>query len=118
MPSIRGAPAAREKAWSANARAGIANSTDRRCIREVRTGAACCILPCQDSCRAYPLSTHRSNTVDTGPAPWDRGFLAIEPYAGITDSMNLAQKGIYKDLQTIAPGGRWEESFWVTPSGY
>jgi aldose 1-epimerase len=62
---------------------------------------------------AIPLSA-----ADTGPEPWNRGFLAIEPYAGITDSMNLAQKGLYKDLQSIAPGGHWEESFWVTPSGY
>lgn len=62
---------------------------------------------------AIPLSA-----ADTGPEPWNRGFLAIEPYAGITDSMNLAHKGLYKDLQSIAPGGHWEESFWVTPSGY
>ena len=62
---------------------------------------------------AIPLSA-----ADTGPEPWNRGFLAIEPYAGITDSMNLAHKGLYKDLQSIVPGGHWEESFWVTPSGY
>ncbi len=62
---------------------------------------------------AIPLSA-----ADTGPAPWDRGFLAIEPYASITDCMNLAQKGLCNDLQSIAPGGHWEESFWVTPSGY
>jgi hypothetical protein len=53
-----------------------------------------------------------------GPAPADRGFVAIEPYAGITDSMNLAQKGLYKDLQSIAPGDHWEESFWIRPQGY
>ena len=53
-----------------------------------------------------------------GPAPADRGFFAIEPYAGITDSMNLAQKGLYKDLQSIEPGGHWEESFWIRPQGY
>ena len=53
-----------------------------------------------------------------GPAPADRGFFAIEPYAGITDSMNLAQKGLYKDLQSIAPGDHWQESFWIRPQGY
>jgi len=62
---------------------------------------------------AIPLSA-----TDTGPAPWDRGFLAIEPYAGISNAMNLAQAGKYSELQSIAPGGHWEESFWVTPSGY
>ena len=38
--------------------------------------------------------------------------------AGITDAMNLAQKGLYQALQSIAPGGRWQESFWVRPSGF
>jgi aldose 1-epimerase len=52
-----------------------------------------------------------------GPAP-DRNFLAIEPMAGITDSMNLAHKGLYKDQQMLAPGATWEESFWVKPSGF
>jgi galactose mutarotase-like enzyme len=40
-------------------------------------------------------------------------FIAIEPMVGITDSMNLAQKGIYKELQSIPPGGSWQESFWI-----
>ena len=53
-----------------------------------------------------------------GPAPADRGFFAIEPYAEITDGMNLAQKGLYKDQQSIAPGDHWEESFWIRPQGY
>jgi aldose 1-epimerase len=37
---------------------------------------------------------------------------------GITNALNLAQKGIYKELQTIPAGGSWEESFWVTTKGY
>jgi aldose 1-epimerase len=36
----------------------------------------------------------------------------------ITNALNLAQKGVYKELQTIAPGGSWEESFWITTKGY
>jgi aldose 1-epimerase len=47
-----------------------------------------------------------------------RGFIAIEPMAGITDSMNMAQKGQYNELQYVAPGGSWNESIWITPSGY
>ncbi|HEU4935639.1 MAG TPA: hypothetical protein VFT39_04230 [Vicinamibacterales bacterium] len=31
---------------------------------------------------------------------------------------STAQKGVYKELQTIAPGGSWEESFWITTKGY
>jgi len=38
--------------------------------------------------------------------------------AGITDAMNLAHKGVYKDLQSIPSGGKWEASFWVKPSGF
>ncbi len=47
-----------------------------------------------------------------------RGFICFEPMVGITDSMNLAHKGLYKELQSIPPGGRWEESFWLRPSGF
>ena len=50
--------------------------------------------------------------------PQDPNFVAFEPMAGITDSMNLAQKGLYKEQQYIAPGGTWKESFWVKPSGF
>jgi aldose 1-epimerase len=48
----------------------------------------------------------------------DPNFIAFEPMAGITDAMNLAQKGLYKGLQYVAPGELWEESFWVRPIGF
>lgn len=48
----------------------------------------------------------------------DRGFVCFEPMVGITNAMNAAQKGLYKELQSIPPGGTWEESFWVRPSGF
>jgi aldose 1-epimerase len=48
----------------------------------------------------------------------DRNFVCFEPMAGITDAMNLAQKGLYSELQSIAPGGTWQESFWIRPSGF
>ena len=51
-------------------------------------------------------------------SPKDSAFICIEPMAGITDALNLAQKGIYKELQTIPPGGAWQESFWITPRGF
>jgi aldose 1-epimerase len=54
----------------------------------------------------------------TNPNLPNRGFIAFEPMVGITDSMNLAQKGIYKELQSIPPGGKWEESFWIRPKGF
>ena len=51
-------------------------------------------------------------------SPKDRDFICIEPMAGITDAMNLAQRGLYKELQSIPPGQMWEERFWVRPSGF
>ena len=53
----------------------------------------------------------------TTPGP-DRNFICFEPMAGITDAMNLAQRGLYRELQNISPGGIWQESFWVHPSGF
>ncbi len=51
-------------------------------------------------------------------APKDRNFICFEPMAGITDAMNLAQKGLYHELQSIPAGGTWQESFWVRPRGF
>jgi aldose 1-epimerase len=55
---------------------------------------------------------------DGAPAPTGKGFIAFEPMVAITNALNLAQKGVYKELQTIAPGGSWEESFWITTKNY
>jgi aldose 1-epimerase len=55
---------------------------------------------------------------DTSPAPPMRGFVAFEPMAAITNAMNLAHKGTYRELQSITPGGFWQESFWIKPGGY
>lgn len=51
-------------------------------------------------------------------APPGRDFICFEPMSGITNAFNLAHAGKYPELQSIAPGGRWRESFWITPSGY
>jgi aldose 1-epimerase len=48
----------------------------------------------------------------------NRGFIAIEPMAGITEARNLAHKGLYKELQSIPPGAKWQESFWLKPGGF
>ena len=52
------------------------------------------------------------------PAPTAKGFIAFEPMVAITNALNLSEKGVYKDLQTIPPGGSWEESFWITTKGF
>jgi aldose 1-epimerase len=51
-------------------------------------------------------------------APAGRDFICFEPMAALTNGMNLAQEGKYKDLQSIAPGGEWRESFRIQPSGF
>ena len=45
-------------------------------------------------------------------------FICFEPMAGITNALNLGHKGVYKELQYIQPGGAWQESFWIKPSGF
>jgi aldose 1-epimerase len=45
-------------------------------------------------------------------------FVCLEPMSGITDALNLAHKGVYRDLQSVAPGAAWRESFWIRPSGF
>ena len=45
-------------------------------------------------------------------------FICVEPMAGITNALNLAHRGVYKELQSIPPGGTWQESFWIKPSGF
>jgi aldose 1-epimerase len=51
-------------------------------------------------------------------APKGRDFVCFEPMAAITNAFDLAHAGVYKELQSIPPGGQWKESFWITPSGY
>ena len=51
-------------------------------------------------------------------SPRGRDFICIEPMAGITDAVNLAHRGLYKELQSIPPGGTWRESFWVKADGF
>jgi aldose 1-epimerase len=53
-----------------------------------------------------------------GAGAQDRNYICFEPMAGITNAMNLAHKGLYKELQSIPPAGVWEESFWVRTSGF
>jgi aldose 1-epimerase len=60
------------------------------------------------------LVLSRDNNANRLPAT-ARGTVAFEPMAAVTNALNLSQKGLYKELQSIAPGGSWEESFWIRP---
>jgi aldose 1-epimerase len=51
-------------------------------------------------------------------APKGREFICFEPMAAMTNALNLTQKGLYKELQSITPGGTWRESFWIAARGF
>jgi aldose 1-epimerase len=57
-------------------------------------------------------------TVAVVYAPPGRNFICFEPMAAITNAFNLAQKGAYKELQSLPPGEDWRESFWIHPEGF
>ncbi len=57
-------------------------------------------------------------TVAVVYAPPGRSFICFEPMSAITNAFNLAHSGVYKELQSVPPGGQWRESFWIAPSGF
>jgi aldose 1-epimerase len=63
-----------------------------------------------------PSGKGRGGQGDSPPA--ERNFICFEPMAAISNALNMAHRGQYGELQTIAPGGTWRESFWVKPSGF
>jgi len=61
----------------------------------------------------YPAAVVWSPNQNGTPQP----FICFEPMTNITNATNLAGVGKYPMLQTVAPGARWTESFWVKASG-
>lgn len=51
-------------------------------------------------------------------APPGENFICFEPMSAITNGINLASEGKYPELQTIAAGARWRESFWIRAEGF
>jgi len=51
-------------------------------------------------------------------APKPQNFICFEPMAAITNGINLAHKGVYKELDMLAPGAVWKESFWIRPRNF
>lgn len=51
-------------------------------------------------------------------APTNRPVICIEPMSGLTNGFNLHHAGACQELQSVAPGGVWTESFWIQPSGF
>ncbi len=57
-------------------------------------------------------------TVAVVYAPRGKNFICFEPMAAITNAFNLAHQGVYRELQSVAAGGVWRESFWIQPEGF
>ncbi|MDQ2843921.1 MAG: aldose 1-epimerase [Acidobacteriota bacterium] len=51
-------------------------------------------------------------------APPAQNFICFEPMTAITNGINLAHEGKYPELQTVAPGAVWQESFWISFRGF
>jgi aldose 1-epimerase len=51
-------------------------------------------------------------------APPNQPYVCFEPMAAVTNGANLAHEGKYRELETVAPGDTWQESFWVRASGF
>jgi aldose 1-epimerase len=51
-------------------------------------------------------------------SPQNRDFICFEPMSGPTNAFNLKQAGKYNNLQSIPPGEKWRESFWIQPTGF
>jgi aldose 1-epimerase len=51
-------------------------------------------------------------------APPGQNFICFEPMTAITNGVNLAHDGKYSELETVAPGASWQESFWIRFSGF
>jgi aldose 1-epimerase len=53
-------------------------------------------------------------TVAVVYAPKGQDFICFEPMSAVTNAFNLAHDGKYGELQSVAPGGTWRESFWLS----
>lgn len=85
------------------------------------------LLPDSDGAARFWVCGGREKiTVTYGPnyrvvvvyAPEGKSFICFEPMSAVTNAFNLTHVHSYEDLQSIPPGGRWSESFWITPEGF
>jgi len=63
----------------------------------------------------YPVATI---WLPAGPGGQPREFICFEPLTTIISGVNLAHEGKYSGVQTLAPGEKWSESFWVRAGGF
>ncbi len=51
-------------------------------------------------------------------APPGAKFICFEPMTAITNGFNLNHAGKYNELQSVAPGAEWRETFWIQTTGF
>ena len=86
-------------------------------IRDASGKAAMCLQGKSEKVDVTLGPNYRGVVVYSPGGPGN-DFICFEPMAAITDALNLAQKGVYRELQYIQPGQKWQESFWIKPSGF
>ena len=64
-----------------------------------------------------PKFTVATIWLPSGPGGEPREFICFEPLSTIINGVNLAHQGKWRDLQNVAPGAKWTESFWIRASG-
>jgi aldose 1-epimerase len=65
----------------------------------------------QGGARRLTVTYGPKYTVAVVYAPAGKDFICFEPMSAITNAFNLAHAGVYSDLQSVAPGEVWRESF-------
>jgi aldose 1-epimerase len=71
-----------------------------------------------DGTRRISVTYGPSYSVAVVYAPPGRDFICFEPMTAVTNAFNLAHEGKYPELPSIAPGAKWQESYWIKTSGY
>ncbi len=84
----------------------------------VRDAAGRAVFSVEGNGRSIEVSFGPRYTVGVVYAPAGQNYICFEPMTAITNGVNLAHAGRYAELQTVAPGGQWNESFWIRASGF
>ena len=84
----------------------------------VRDAAGRAVFSVEGKGRSIEVSFGPRYTVGVVYAPAGQNYICFEPMTTITNGVNLAHEDRYAELQTVAPGGRWNESFWIRAGGF
>jgi aldose 1-epimerase len=107
-------PTGEMEAWDANAATALAgHSFDDGFTNLVRARDGDAVFHAEGKGEFLDVGFGARFRVAVLYAPPGKPFLCFEPMTGITNAFNLAHEGKYAELQSVAPGGTWEDRFWV-----